>query len=145
MIEPMEWNDSFSVGVARLDEQHRRLIDMLNKMIRDPAATTRSETVADVLTDMTNYAQEHFKSEEDLMIAHDYPRLDEHKHQHLGFQEKAARLCLATVKGRTSVPHELLEYLQQWLIRHILQTDMAFKPFFEQKGEIGRASCRERV
>jgi len=134
MIEPIEWNDSFSVGVALFDEQHRRLIAMLNKMIRDPTATTRSETVADVLTDMTNYAQEHFKSEEDLMIEHDYPHLDEHRRQHRGFQEKAARLCFATVKGQASVPHEMLVYLQQWLIHHILQADMAFKPFFEQKG-----------
>jgi hemerythrin len=133
-MEPIEWTDSFSVGVALFDAQHRQLIDMLNKMIKDSAATTRSETVADVLTDMTNYAQEHFKSEEDLMIEHGYPHLDEHRHQHHGFQEKAARLCFATVKGQTSVPQELLEYLQQWLIRHILQADMAFKPFFEQKG-----------
>ena len=134
MMEPIEWTDSFSVGVALLDEQHRRLIDMLNKMIKDPAADTRSETVADVLTDMTRYAQEHFKAEEELMNEHGYPRLDEHKEQHLGFQEKVARLCFATVKGQASVPQELMEYLQKWLIHHILQEDMAFKPFFEQKG-----------
>ena len=65
-MEPIEWTDSFSVGVALFDEQHRRLIDMLNKMIEDPAADTRSETVADVLTDMTRYAQEHFKAEEEI-------------------------------------------------------------------------------
>jgi len=134
MMEPIEWTNSYSVGVALLDAQHRQLIDMLNKMIKDPAADTRSETVADVLADMTQYAREHFKAEEDLMHAQDYPHLDEHKEQHLAFQEKAARLCFATVKGQASVPHELLEYLQKWLIHHILQTDMAFKPFFEQKG-----------
>ncbi len=134
MIEPIEWNDSFSVGVALFDEQHRQLIAMLNKMIKDPAATTRSETVAEVLTDMTHYAQEHFKSEEDLMIEHDYPLLEEHRDRHREFQEKAARLCFATIKGQTSVPQELLAYLQQWLIHHILQEDMAFKPFFKQKG-----------
>jgi hemerythrin len=133
-MEPIEWTDSFSVGVALFDEQHRRLIDMLNEMIEDPAATTRSETVADVLTDMTNYAQEHFKAEEDLMLEHHYPRLEEHRQQHNGFREKAARLCLATAEGQASVPQALLEYLQQWLIRHILQADMAFNPFFEQKG-----------
>ena len=133
-MEPIKWTDSFSVGVALFDEQHRRLIDMLNKMIKDPAAATRSETVSDVLTDMTNYAQEHFKSEEDLMAAHHYPYLEEHMLEHHGFREKVALLCMATVEGQPSVPHELLEYLQQWLIRHILQEDMAFKPFFEQIG-----------
>lgn len=134
MMEPIDWNDSFSVGVALFDEQHQGLIDMLNRMILDPTADTRSETVADVLWEMTRYAQEHFKSEEDLMIAHRYPLLEEHQHQHREFQEKAARLSVATAEGHTSVPQELLAYLQQWLIRHILQADMAFKPFFEKKG-----------
>ncbi len=133
-MEPIEWTDSFSVGVALFDEQHRRLIAMLNKMIKNPTATTCSETVGDVLTDMTRYAQEHFKSEEDLMAEYHYPHLEAHKHQHHGFQDKVARLCLATAEGQTTVPRELLAYLQQWLIRHILQEDMAFKPFFEQKG-----------
>jgi hemerythrin-like metal-binding protein len=80
---------------------------------------------------MTKYAREHFKAEEDLMRAHGYPHLDEHKEQHLAFQEKTARLCFATVKGQASVPQELLAYLQKWLIHHILKVDMAFKPFFE--------------
>ncbi|MDX2512842.1 MAG: bacteriohemerythrin [Desulfobacterales bacterium] len=133
-MEPIEWTDSFSVGVALFDEQHRRLLDMLNTMIKNPTATTRSETIGDVLADMTRYAQEHFKSEEDLMTEHHYPHLEAHKHQHQGFQEKVARLCMATAEGQTTVPRELLAYLQQWLIRHILQADMAFKPFFEQKG-----------
>ena len=133
-MEPIEWTDSFSVGVALFDEQHRRLIDMLNKIRRDPAATTHSETVSDVLTDMTRYAREHFKSEEDLMTEHDYPYLEEHRQQHDEFREKAARLCVATVEGDASVPQALAAYLLQWLIRHILQEDMAFKPFFEHKG-----------
>lgn len=134
MIEPIEWNDSFSVGVALFDKQHQQLLEMLNRIIRDPAATTRSETVADILTDMTRYAQEHFKAEEDLMTAYTYPGLEEHRQQHDGFREKAARLCLATVEGQASVPQDLLAFLQQWLVRHILQVDMAFKPFFAEKG-----------
>jgi hemerythrin-like metal-binding protein len=133
-MDQIEWTDSFSVGVALFDQQHRTLIDMLNKMIADPTATTRSETVADVLTDMTRYAQEHFQSEEDLMLAHGYPRRKEHTQEHREFREKVARLCVATAEGRATVPHELLAYLHQWLQHHILQVDMAFKPFFVQKG-----------
>ena len=65
---------------------------------------------------------------------HDYPLLEEHTLQHHGFREKVARLSVATAEGHSSVPHELLSYLQQWLIHHILQSDMEFKPFFGQKG-----------
>ena len=134
VMEPIAWIEGFSVGVALFDEQHRRLIDMLNRLIRDPDATTNSETVSDLLTDLTRYAQEHFNAEEDRMTEYGYPALEEHRRQHDAFREKVARLCVATVEGEASVPQDLLAYLQRWLIRHILQADMAFKPFFEQQG-----------
>ncbi len=133
-MKPIVWSENFSVGVKLFDEQHKRLILMLNKMIKDPTATTRSETVSDILTDMTRYTQEHFRSEEDFMLEYDYPFLKQHMHQHKTFRKKVAKLCVATVDGLDAVPKDLLEYLQQWLTQHILQEDMAYKPFFEEKG-----------
>jgi hemerythrin len=133
-MEQIVWSDNYSVGVELFDEQHKRLIIMLNKMIKDPGATTSSETVSDVLTHMTSYAQEHFKSEEHLMIKHGYPHIEQHKSKHIAFKKKVTELCTATTYGIEAVPQVLLEYLQQWLTQHILNEDMEYKPFFEEKG-----------
>ncbi len=133
-MEQIVWSEKLSVGVKLFDEQHKGLIAMLNKMIKDPTATTRSETISDVLTDMTSYAQKHFKAEEDLMIEHGYPQYEEHKSQHKAFKIKVAELCTATMEGDEAVPQVLLEYLSQWLTQHILDEDMEYKPFFEEKG-----------
>ncbi len=134
IMEPIIWSEKLSVGVALFNKQHKRLIAMLNKMVKNPKATTRSETVSEVLTEMTCYAHEHFKSEEDLMIEYGYPQMEQHKSQHNKFKEKVAGLCIATMDGFESVPQVLLDYLQQWLTQHILHEDMQYKSFFKEKG-----------
>lgn len=128
-MEPIIWTDQLSVGVILFDEQHKRLVRMLNRMIKDPGATTRSETVSDILTELTRYAQEHFRCEEDWMIRHNYPRLEEHREEHVDFRKTVAKLCVATSSGLDSVPEFLLDYLKNWLTHHILHEDMLFKPF----------------
>ncbi len=133
-MEQIFWSEKLSVGVKLFDEQHKGLIAMLNKMIKDPTATTRSETISDVLTDMTSYAQQHFKAEEDLMIEHGYPQYEEHKSQHKAFRIKVMELCTATMGGDEAVPKVILEFLKQWFTQHILDEDMEYKPFFKEKG-----------
>jgi len=133
-METIDWTEEFSVGVTLFDEQHKRLIAMLNKMIKDPTATTSSETVSDVITDMTQYASEHFKSEEDLMIKHGYPHTEQHRNQHQEFREKLVQICFATEEKVEIVPQVMLEYLRHWLAQHILHEDMAYKVFFKAKG-----------
>ncbi len=133
-MEQIVWSDNFSVGIKLFDDQHKGLIAILNKMIKNPTATTKSETVSDVLTDMTNYAHQHFQAEEDLMIEHGYPHLKQQKSQHKEFREKVLKLCTATTYDVEAVPQVLLEYLKQWLTQHILHEDMEYKTFFEEKG-----------
>jgi hemerythrin-like metal-binding protein len=132
-MEPIVWSENFSVGVQLFDEQHKRLIMMLNKMIKHPTVPTRSETVSEILTDMTLYSLEHFKAEEDLMIKHGYPQFEQHKSQHQSFRIKVTELCMATTHDIEAVPQVLLEYLGQWWVQHILHEDMDYKQFFEEK------------
>ncbi|NQV35335.1 MAG: hemerythrin family protein [Phycisphaeraceae bacterium] len=133
-MEPIIWTENYSVGVALFDEQHKSLVGILNKMIEDPTVTTGSETVSDVLTEMTQYALSHFRSEEDLMNEHGYPHLEQHRKQHRTFENKVVTLCSATGERIEDVPQVLLEYLQKWLTQHILCEDMEYKAFFREKG-----------
>ena len=132
-MEQITWTEDFSVGVVRLDEQHKRLIKMINRLIAEPQTTTESEMVSDLLSDMTNYAQAHFTAEEELMRQHNYPRLEEHVAQHRAFQKKTVDFCSATVLNVGIVPETMLHYLSDWLVEHILRSDMAYKPFFREQ------------
>ena len=134
-MEPVQWTEKFSVGVEKLDQQHQQLIKMLNRLISTRETTdTHSETISDMLQAMTRYAQKHFKTEESLMMAYDYPGLEEQKQDHRAYRKKAVDFSTATILGIEAVPEILLAYLFEWWTHHILDEDMKYKPFFVQKG-----------
>ena len=134
-MELVQWSEKFSVGVKELDEQHQQLIKLLNLLISTQGtANTRSETISDTLMAMTRYAQAHFQAEESLMEAYDYPGLKEQKIQHRDFRKKTVSFSTATYYGIDQVPEALLEYLVEWWVHHILEDDMAYRSFFNNKG-----------
>ena len=111
-MEPITWTDDFSVGVAAMDAQHKPLIAMINQLIREPSATVRSETVNKLLTEMSDYTQLHFKAEEELMAAHNYPHIEEQISMHRAFHNKIIRFCIDVVYRDEALPGAMLTYLR---------------------------------
>lgn len=133
-METISWDSSFSVGVARLDEQHKRIIGMINLMISAPDNTVKSETISETLTRMTQYAEEHFVTEEQLMEDHGYPDFLAHRDEHREFWKKTETLCMDTMQEHTDLPVDILEFLRGWWNQHILTTDMKYRTFFNERG-----------
>lgn len=133
-MDPITWNESFSVGVGDLDHQHKRLIRLVNRLIERQVEDVRSETVSDALSRMTEYATEHFEREERYMVQYGYPELAEHREQHRHFRKKTVQLCMDAVAWKTTVPTEILKFLREWWVGHILVEDMRYKDFFREKG-----------
>lgn len=135
-MEQIIWTPEFSVGVASLDEQHKRLIGMINKLVDDSGACVDSETISDILTQMTKYASMHFRAEEQLMAEHDYPGLAAHRHEHLEYRKKAVNFCLKVMDKRPETPNEIINFLFEWWTQHILHSDMKYKKFFDEHKRI---------
>ena len=134
-MEPVQWSEKFSVGVRELDQQHQQLIKLLNRLIlAQGTINTHSETISDILMAMTRYAQAHFKSEERLMEAYGFPGLEDQKKEHRDFRKKTVSFSTATFYGVDEIPESLLEYLVDWWVHHILEDDMAYRSFFQEKG-----------
>ncbi|MCA1900014.1 MAG: bacteriohemerythrin [Chloroflexi bacterium] len=134
-MEEIKWANKFSVGVRELDEQHRQIILMLNRLLSEPEArNVNSEVVSEILTAMFRYSLEHFKTEENLLRTHKYPQLEEHRREHNEYRRKILDFSAATGAGVKSVPQNLLDYLSRWWTRHILEEDMKYKSFFAEKG-----------
>lgn len=132
-MDEIIWNESFSVGVQELDNQHKKLIKILNKLIKMANAEVFSETVSDTLTEMTKYAAIHFETEEKLMKKFNYPDFDAHKEQHKAFQKKTVGFCMYAMAYKSSVPTDILTFLMTWLVNHILVSDMKYKDFFRDQ------------
>ena len=133
-MEIINWRDEFSVGVAEMDRQHQKLLAMINRLISEQKVLTNPQTIGDLLTAMTDYADDHFRAEEYLMAEYDYERKSEQEVAHRAFIEKTRSFSAAADIGPNILSEALLDYLSTWLIRHILTEDMQYKPFFLSKG-----------
>jgi hemerythrin-like metal-binding protein len=139
------WTKEFETGSAKLDQQHRLLIDNINllKDLLDTPELSRQEAkFAVFLVDyLEAYADIHFKGEEKCMEAYRCPvhATNQQEHQRFrGFIHDYRRLC--EVEGfRIELLRNLYEVMRTWIIEHILKIDIQLKPCI-QKQEVKRAA-----
>lgn len=133
-MEKIKWDDSFSVGVSEMDRQHKRIIDLINSLIEKQEMEVDSEIISDTLTRMLEYANEHFGREEQYMLESGYPDYSRQKEEHNEFRKRTAFFSVDTIKHKMTIPKEVLAYLKEWWVNHILNADMKYKAFFVERG-----------
>ncbi len=133
-MDIINWKDEFSVGVEEMDTQHKKLFTMVNRLIEEQKQLTAPKTIAELLTEMTDYAQEHFRAEEYLMAEYGFNRKVEQEKQHQAFIDKTISFYSASEIGPNILSNALLDFLSEWLVDHILKEDMMYKEFFLGKG-----------
>jgi len=120
----IEWDDKFSVLNDEIDEQHKKLILIIEKV-----ATIVSQKnfelskVLEVVDELDNYVDEHFSSEEALMVKYDYPYMDFQLKEHDKLRKKLEELNVFNHENDPKFFNEMLHYLIDWLLDHILKTD----------------------
>lgn len=133
-MEGIKWTDELSVGVAEMDQQHQKLLSMINRLISEQKVLSTPETIAQLITEMTDYAEEHFRAEEFLLSEYGYEDIDMQVDQHEAFIADIQNFIDASDVGANILSKALLDYLKQWLVQHILEEDMKYKGFFKIKG-----------
>jgi hemerythrin len=130
----VEWDDSLSVGIEEIDEQHKVLVDMVNKMHEAIHQRHGSEAVIDILNDLAEYTRIHFAVEESLMRILNYPDYDDHKQIHEELLHTVQDLQDKVSSGKKSIGFELMHFLKTWLVKHIMEEDMQYSGFFLEAG-----------
>ena len=133
-MEKIIWGEDFSVGVRVLDAQHKQIVIMVNSLIEMSDTKVDSEIISDTLTKMTKYAIDHFEKEEQYMLDYGYPEYSSQKKQHQEFKIKTVGFCMETMAHKATVPTEIFTYLRSWWTNHILQEDMKYKKYFNERG-----------
>jgi len=123
----IEWQDSYSVGVPVLDAQHKNLIRLIN-LLEDEKQ--KDGMIAFVFDELDAYIREHFRAEEKMMEEAAYPDLEEHKEGHRAFNDWLSSVRIAYDSGGASsfyIAESVIAFLKNWLVSHILVTDMAYR------------------
>lgn len=132
--QTFHWTEAYSVNIAVLDEQHRKLFATVNELDAALRAGRGSAVMNSVLQKLVNYATEHFAAEESLMARHDFPGLFTHQIQHALFRRKIDELLADYQAGKSGVPVSLMLFMQDWLKQHVLKTDKLYSAFLNARG-----------
>lgn len=143
----IEWTEALSVGIDAIDAQHRRLLDIINRLDDAVAAGGSAGGLSPVLAELEDYTKEHFSIEEEAFDETAYPEAKGHKAEHAAFIGKLADFRkavpgagggMAGGSGTEAPPTTetgprpeaaMLAFLRSWLTRHISFSDKRYKPW----------------
>ncbi len=130
--KPIVWTDEFSVGIPEIDEQHQKLLKMLNDLGKAMAEGKGKEILDRLLAGLIDYTQRHFKTEEFYMEKAGYPELEDHAKVHRMLTEKVQDMVERMNRGEAGLGIELFDFLQDWVKKHILGTDKKYAPYLKK-------------
>jgi len=130
----IEWTDNFSVGVVEIDNQHKKLVEMINELHHAMKEGRGNSQVGNIINQLVDYSIYHFKTEEKYFDKFDYPLSKEHKEIHKDFIEKVSIFKGDFENNEVMLTIDVLNFLSNWLREHIMGNDMDYSDFFIENG-----------
>lgn len=127
----IDWLPAYSVGNQTIDDQHKELLEMVNRLHLSIVKNKVDEEVAQVLKDLIAYTQYHFDEEENYMHQAGFPHLKEHMKIHREIINSIGGYLMKLKNGQKVSVFQLISFLRDWLTKHILVEDMKYKTFIE--------------
>jgi hemerythrin len=130
----VEWKDSYSVGIDSIDQQHKKLLGLINQLQTAVDYSTGEEFEREALDELVDYTKTHFTYEEGLLEQNDYPDFEPHKAQHEKMIREVERVLAEYEKDHDTAMQNAADYLKDWLINHINGTDKEYSSHLIGKG-----------
>lgn len=125
-FEIFPWHKNFETGISHIDEQHKKLVSILNKLAIHLANRSSDIVLDAIFAELVAYTDYHFSSEEEVWntyLAGD-PWCTSHEHTHESFIDRVKEIKeTESHKPLDDVVQEIVSFLSHWLGYHILDTD----------------------
>jgi len=129
MMSLIKWNDSYSTGIQKMDEQHKHWMEVINRFYDELNTKNFKDNTMKLLDDAIQYTSFHFSQEEELMAKHGYPHLEEQKKEHNAIKEKLNSYRDMLVQGKLNVSQPITREMKSWFNNHITNMDKEYGPF----------------
>ena len=138
-IRKINWRDQFVIDDGEIDEDHNHLLKLINEFNAGIITFIKPEQLVPVQTSFTEYTETHFKREEELQKETKFPFCAEHKEEHKALIETFNGLKLKASKANednvTDVAVEIGKFLQDWLTKHVIESDLPLKAYLKRNAE----------
>jgi len=130
------WDDTLSVKVRQFDDQHKKLVDLINQLHDAMKVGKGKDVLGKTLKSLADYTQSHFTAEELLMRQHNYPNFEKHKKEHNQLILQVSDLQKKLQEGSMVLSQEVFVFLKEWVVKHIQVMDKEYGPYLHSKGVI---------
>lgn len=128
------WRDIYRVNIDKMDEQHKRLLEIARKVHEATTAGVEEKTLYEVMNSLVDYTQTHFKDEERLMKRHGYKLYRDHKKEHERLIEEVEQFRQRLKADPILAAADIIYFLRDWIITHILSSDRKYSRVLNEKG-----------
>ena len=128
------WTSDLTVNVALIDDQHKKLLQLVNDLYAAMKAGKSASILERLLSDLAEYTVYHFDTEEKLFDQFNYEEAGPHKKVHAELKAQVVDFLTKLRSGQASVSMDLLHFLKDWVVNHISRTDRRYSQFFRDCG-----------
>lgn len=132
-----EWKERYRLGNEEVDKQHRKLFEIgarAYELARLDDAYDRYDDIMEVLQELLDYAQYHFRYEESFMEKHNFEHLPKHAKEHAYFVAKVKSLLSRDIdEEQEQTLQEITDFLSQWVSTHIMFEDRKYTVLFNKE------------
>jgi hemerythrin-like metal-binding protein len=128
------WDARLETGHRTIDEQHKSLVEILNRLHTAMKQGRGKGELEGILVFLKDYTVTHFATEEELMVKHSYSGKDRHQAIHADLVRQVAELVTKFQAGTGMLTLEVMNFLEDWLVKHIQAEDYAFAQDLRAKG-----------
>ena len=129
LMKELVWDDVLCVDVDEIDDNHRKLMGIVNSLSRAMADDVSLNYLEAILDDLINFTAYHFSHEERLMLKYGYQGYEHHKVQHTGLIGSAKKVRQGILQMEETAATQEFEFLEGWLTEHILADERALSSF----------------
>lgn len=129
-----QWDESYSVKVEAIDEQHKQLFDAVQRFSEAAENEEASSEFQRLLDFLINYSRHHFAEEEKYFEAFAYEHAESHAQQHRAFIDIVQSYRRRFEADELIVPQEVTRFLKNWLTEHVMSSDQRYVACFRANG-----------
>lgn len=134
--EFIPWKKKFETRVEIIDEQHKKLVGLINLLYDSYMQKKHKEVISDVVAELVDYTVYHFETEEQYFKQFNYENTEAHVKEHQNFTNEVNNFQKKFGENEGVLTTEVLLFLQQWITKHISISDMKYVECFEDNGLI---------
>ncbi len=133
-MEYVSWSPLFSVKNPHIDQQHKKLFQIVNEFHSAYKAKENKDYIFSVLNKLIKYTEEHFRDEERLIKASNCPQelYERHMKEHEKLIEDIFELHANLQAGEKKSLNELERFFDKWLINHVLEEDKQYLDYINK-------------